>query len=379
MKKTPGLQMPAPIFNRRRPRQALFAHPNSQEETSSESWMKYGQSSTYQSNHMPSYTLDQPHQISVSCYGNQSASTSQEAHVSGGRTVSNRGHQSSSDANPTQYTGYKFAPGNEPMDSRTPTILSSHTATNQKQGFSSFVASTQYQPKTYRGDCTNSENVYCSFASSSQYPRDKENVTYGKDKRSSIHHSNQMKSRHEKNPPKRLKDLKHESNARGHSAEQKSSKQRSASLGRLTSTRDKSAVAETRSSVMTDSSLHFITATIQGMKHWSKFSHKLQMLFEIFGTLNSAISFTAGRDYLHFMIKDDIDSVPCIFYEIDRKLTRLVRAQWHRCVGTFNENTKTFHCVSVRAAEQAEIKLYRNQVNICDKTLRILVSKIAET
>ena len=47
---------------------------------------------------------------------------------------------------------------------------------------------------------------------------------------------------------------------------------------------------------------------------------------------------------------------------------------FYRCVGTFNEHTQVFRCVSVRPAEQAEIKLYKAQVTASDQIMRELVT-----
>ncbi|XP_053130716.1 spermatogenesis-associated protein 22 isoform X2 [Hemicordylus capensis] len=114
-----------------------------------------------------------------------------------------------------------------------------------------------------------------------------------------------------------------------------------------------------------DSSLRIISAVIESMKHWSQYTHKAPLLFEVLGTLDSAV--TPGQHSAKtFLLRDRKESVSCVFYEIDRELPRLIRGRVHRCVGNYDAKRKLFRCVSVRTATVSEQQTFQDFVQIAD-------------
>eukprot|EP00062_Callorhinchus_milii_P015332 gi/632965463/ref/XP_007898904.1/ PREDICTED: spermatogenesis-associated protein 22 isoform X1 [Callorhinchus milii] len=126
-----------------------------------------------------------------------------------------------------------------------------------------------------------------------------------------------------------------------------------------------------------DNSMRVITTTIEGMKQWSQYSHRVTMLFEVFATLDSAV--VAGDQCAkHFLLRDRKDSVPCVFYEIDRDLPRLIRGQVHRCMGNYDKKRNLFKCVSVRPASVLEQKNFVEFVRVADDEMRQVVQTLSE-
>ncbi|XP_061461499.1 spermatogenesis-associated protein 22 [Rhineura floridana] len=114
-----------------------------------------------------------------------------------------------------------------------------------------------------------------------------------------------------------------------------------------------------------DSSLRIISAVIESMKHWSQYTNKAPLLFEVLGILDSAV--TPGQyGAKTFLLRDGKESVSCIFYEIDRALPRLIRGRVHRCMGNYDTKRKVFRCVSVRPATVPEQQTFQDFVKIAD-------------
>lgn len=126
-----------------------------------------------------------------------------------------------------------------------------------------------------------------------------------------------------------------------------------------------------------ETSLRVITAVIRGMKHWSQYKDKVPMLFEIFATLDSAI--TIG-DYgaKKFLMRDDKDTVQCLYFENDQPLATLTRGQVYRCVGNYNSQKDTMTCVSVRAASPSEQMSSQETVQESDAEMRKVVLALNE-
>ncbi|XP_033748542.1 spermatogenesis-associated protein 22-like isoform X2 [Pecten maximus] len=118
-----------------------------------------------------------------------------------------------------------------------------------------------------------------------------------------------------------------------------------------------------------DKSLHLITSTIQGVKHWSKYRDSVNMIFEVFGVVDSAMMQDPSATGKEFLIKDEEDSMACIFYEIDRQLQRLTRGHWHRCVGSMDGRSGKLKCVSVRPASMEEKDLSKVSIKKSDDIL----------
>ncbi|XP_035198898.1 spermatogenesis-associated protein 22 isoform X2 [Oxyura jamaicensis] len=63
-------------------------------------------------------------------------------------------------------------------------------------------------------------------------------------------------------------------------------------------------------------SLRIISAVIESMKHWSQYAYKTALLFEVLGTLDSAVT-SGAYGAKNFLLRDGKESLPCVFYEID--------------------------------------------------------------
>ncbi|XP_017316192.1 spermatogenesis-associated protein 22 isoform X1 [Ictalurus punctatus] len=124
-------------------------------------------------------------------------------------------------------------------------------------------------------------------------------------------------------------------------------------------------------------SLRILTAVVEGMKHWSQFKDKVPMMFEIFATLDSAV--TIGKfGAKNFLMRDGKDAVPCVYYENDQVLPRLIRGQVHRCVGNYDRQKNLFTCVSVRAASLSEQRNAQEAVKASDAEMRNEVRAFSE-
>ncbi|XP_004684829.1 PREDICTED: spermatogenesis-associated protein 22 [Condylura cristata] len=118
-----------------------------------------------------------------------------------------------------------------------------------------------------------------------------------------------------------------------------------------------------------DNSLRIISAVIESMKYWHEHAQKAVLLFEILAVLDSAV--TPGPNYSKsFLLRDGKNTLPCVFYEIDRELPRLIRGQVHRCVGHYDRKKNIFKCVSVRPATISEQKTFHVFVQIVDAEMR---------
>ncbi|XP_034261243.2 spermatogenesis-associated protein 22 isoform X3 [Pantherophis guttatus] len=114
-----------------------------------------------------------------------------------------------------------------------------------------------------------------------------------------------------------------------------------------------------------ENSLRILSAVIESMKHWSQYSNKTPLLFEVLGVLDSAVTPGQFRSKT-FLLRDGKETVTCIFYEIDRELPRLIRGRVHRCMGNYDAKHKMFKCVSVRPATAAEQQTFQGFVKAAD-------------
>ncbi|XP_030602547.1 spermatogenesis-associated protein 22 isoform X2 [Archocentrus centrarchus] len=126
-----------------------------------------------------------------------------------------------------------------------------------------------------------------------------------------------------------------------------------------------------------ENSLRILTAVIDGMRHWSQFKDRVPYLFEIFATLDSAV--TVGRyGAKNFLLRDGKEVVQCAFYENEQALPRLIRGQVHRCVGNYDRSRDVLMCVSVRAALPSELRNAQEAVKVCDAEMRALAKSLSE-
>ncbi|XP_030648820.1 spermatogenesis-associated protein 22 [Chanos chanos] len=126
-----------------------------------------------------------------------------------------------------------------------------------------------------------------------------------------------------------------------------------------------------------EKTLRILTAVIEGMKHWSRYKDKTPLLFEIFATLDSAVT-QGSHGAKNFLIRDGKDAVQCIYYENDQALPRLIRGQVHRCVGNYDPVKDVLTCVSVRAASPSEQRNALEVVRASDTEMRRLVQVLSE-
>ncbi|XP_024122028.1 spermatogenesis-associated protein 22 [Oryzias melastigma] len=126
-----------------------------------------------------------------------------------------------------------------------------------------------------------------------------------------------------------------------------------------------------------ENSLRILTAVIRGMRHWSQFKDKVPYLFEIFATLDSAV--TLGRyGAKNFLMRDGKEVLQCVYYETEQVLPRLIRGQVHRCVGNYDRSRDVLMCVSVRAGLPSELRNAQEAVKACDAEMRALVKTLSE-
>ncbi|XP_035287654.1 spermatogenesis-associated protein 22 isoform X3 [Anguilla anguilla] len=137
----------------------------------------------------------------------------------------------------------------------------------------------------------------------------------------------------------------------------------------------KSAVLQIKLAV--DSSLRVLTTVIGGMKHWSQYKDRVACLFEVFATLDSAVT-VGNHGAKSFLLRDGKDVVRCVFYETDRDLPRLIRGQVHRCVGNYHGGRDLLTCVSVRPASPSEQRNAQESVRASDAEMRRLLQSFSE-
>ncbi|KAJ8312728.1 hypothetical protein KUTeg_010101 [Tegillarca granosa] len=128
-----------------------------------------------------------------------------------------------------------------------------------------------------------------------------------------------------------------------------------------------------------DNSLHVISTSIRGMQHWSKYKDRFPMLFEVYGIIDSALLRDKTCTGKEFVLRDEQDSIQCIFYEIDRQLPRLIRGQWHRCVGNFDSRRGQLKCVSVRPVTKGdERQMFKSNVAMVENYLQQMTRSLPE-
>ncbi|XP_010211034.1 PREDICTED: spermatogenesis-associated protein 22 [Tinamus guttatus] len=124
-------------------------------------------------------------------------------------------------------------------------------------------------------------------------------------------------------------------------------------------------------------SLRIISAVIESMKHWSQYTYKTALLFEVLGTLDSAVT-PGAYGAKNFLLRDGKESLPCVFYEIDRELPRLIRGRVHRCMGNYDAKRNIFKCVSVRPASLPEQNTFQEFVKVADVEMTAYVKTMNE-
>ncbi|XP_064534027.1 spermatogenesis-associated protein 22 isoform X4 [Pseudopipra pipra] len=148
-------------------------------------------------------------------------------------------------------------------------------------------------------------------------------------------------------------------------------------------------------------SLRILSAVIESLRHWSQYSYKTALLFEVLGTLDSAVT-PGAYGAKNFLLRDGKETLPCVFYEInpamqkafvggdiivlfvyyalmkDRELPRLIRGRVHRCMGNYDAKRNLFKCVSVRPATAPEQNTFQDFVKIADAEMTAYVKTMNE-
>uniref|UniRef100_A0A8C5LX15 Spermatosis associated 22 n=1 Tax=Leptobrachium leishanense TaxID=445787 RepID=A0A8C5LX15_9ANUR len=117
-----------------------------------------------------------------------------------------------------------------------------------------------------------------------------------------------------------------------------------------------------------ENSLRILPSCIESMKHWSDYSDRIPLLFEVFATLDSAV-ISGDHGSKSFLLRDGKSHVPCVFYEIDRELPRLVRGHIHRSVGNYDRKRNLLKCVSVRPASISEQQTFKEFINAANEEM----------
>ncbi|XP_049716343.1 spermatogenesis-associated protein 22 [Elephas maximus indicus] len=126
-----------------------------------------------------------------------------------------------------------------------------------------------------------------------------------------------------------------------------------------------------------DNSLRIISVVIESMKYWREHAQKAALLFEILAVLDSAVT-SGPYSSKNFILRDGKNTLPCVFYEIDRELPRLIRGRVHRCVGNYDQKKNVFKCVSVRPASVSEQKTFQAFVKIADAEMQYYTNVMSE-
>uniref|UniRef100_A0A3B3Q7W6 Spermatogenesis associated 22 n=1 Tax=Paramormyrops kingsleyae TaxID=1676925 RepID=A0A3B3Q7W6_9TELE len=135
--------------------------------------------------------------------------------------------------------------------------------------------------------------------------------------------------------------------------------------------------AQSQMKPATDNSLRILTAVIEGMKHWSQFKDRAPFLFEVFGTLDSAVTI-GNHGAKTFLLRDGQYAVQCVFYETDQDLPRLIRGQVHRCMGNYDRGRELLTCMCVRHASSSEQRNAQEAVKASDAQMRRLLRSFSE-
>ncbi|XP_072475082.1 spermatogenesis-associated protein 22 isoform X2 [Notamacropus eugenii] len=124
-------------------------------------------------------------------------------------------------------------------------------------------------------------------------------------------------------------------------------------------------------------SLRILPAGIESMKHWKERLAYCPLLFEVLAVLDSAVT-SGAHGAKTFLLRDGKNTVPCVFYEIDRELPRLIRGRVHRCVGSYDPKKGLLQCVSVRPASASEQRTFQEFVRTTDARMSYHTSAVRE-
>lgn len=125
-------------------------------------------------------------------------------------------------------------------------------------------------------------------------------------------------------------------------------------------------------------SLHVLTVDVDGMKRWNKFKDSIQIMFEIYGQMDSAIARGVGESK-EFLIRDDKKTaITCVFYEIDRCLPKMTRGQRYRIMGTYDSCKEKFMCLAIRPVKPQEVDLRQHLITKSNEVMSNLTRHLRE-
>ncbi|GFR79966.1 spermatogenesis-associated protein 22 [Elysia marginata] len=128
-----------------------------------------------------------------------------------------------------------------------------------------------------------------------------------------------------------------------------------------------------------NTSLRIFTCPIATLKSWVGFKvYSGPVMFEVYGLLDSATVKDPTGTGKEFMLRDDTDSIKCVFFEIDRELPRLTRGQVHRVVGVADKRRGLLQAVCVRPAQKDERRVCQAAGALSQAEMEHLVTKANE-
>ncbi|CAF0866848.1 unnamed protein product [Rotaria sordida] len=118
-----------------------------------------------------------------------------------------------------------------------------------------------------------------------------------------------------------------------------------------------------------DGSLRIITSTIQGMKHWTNKHLPYPILFEVFGKLDSQVTFLSSTNTRQFSLIDEKDRIECIFAEMDQSFSNIDRDVQLRVICRLESESNIARCIAIRIAGKDEWHERRSIIKQCDLQL----------
>ncbi|ESN99806.1 hypothetical protein HELRODRAFT_176573 [Helobdella robusta] len=107
----------------------------------------------------------------------------------------------------------------------------------------------------------------------------------------------------------------------------------------------------------------FVTCRVADLKSIYSSNNDMKV-FEVFGSINSAITHSTNLSSLEFDLKDRSGCIQCIYYSSNENNARLIRGLMYRCVGYYLQHSNIFHCVSIRRSTDLEIVFSEQLINV---------------
>ncbi|CAG0884277.1 unnamed protein product [Darwinula stevensoni] len=108
-----------------------------------------------------------------------------------------------------------------------------------------------------------------------------------------------------------------------------------------------------RSKVLESTNLHVLVATPTKVKQWAHLTKEANILFEVYGMLDSVPAGGHNTSKRFFLCDGNKTRLLCIFYEIDRPMKNFKLGDHIRCVGKL-QSSYQLQCFSIRECRQDE-------------------------